>query len=207
MKEHPILFSTEMVQAILEVHKVQTRRIIKPQPIKNVTTVLQSKLGDEWKWYTSPLALVRLSYGKWFKCPYGKVGDRLWVREGIFEYDGWAWYQADDIPVWANKQAKRWEHKSKTLSARFMPRWASRITLEITDIRVERLQEITEEDAIAEGVAPKLGKYITVTDETILKIKKSEALNNFKELWDSINGKKHSWESNPWVWVIEFKKI
>ena len=209
MKEHPILFSTEMVQAILEGRKTQTRRVVKPQPSKATVCFKKSMSPIHWQSRlpvdlralfpnSNPMTIL----GDIHKCPYGQVGDRLWVRETFKHFankwDGTEWkscitYKAGNLTVydsWDKNEPPRekWWNKSTILDhwqpSIFMPRWASRITLEITGIRVERLQDITKEDSLAEGV-----------------------FDSYSALWDSINGKKHSWESNPWVWVIEFKKI
>lgn len=173
MKERPILFSGPMVRAILEGRKTQTRRVVKPQPahIAGIGTVLN----------------IDTITGK--ACPYGKPGDRLWVREtwdGVRLDGGGALvsYRADgDKPV---TDDGRW-HPSI-----HMPRWASRITLEVVSVRVERLQEISEEDAMAEGVA--------------LAENYRGPVAHFASLWEQINGL-GSWNANPWVWVVEFRRV
>jgi hypothetical protein len=193
MKERPILFSAPMVRAILEGSKTQTRRLV--------------KIPD----------FVR---GEPFDCPYGKVGDRLWVRE-TWKYwdwteDGMPWikYQADDetkffdscIPEeWSDRVEQVWAELSvsnnyeidqaardyKWRPSIFLPRWASRILLEITGVRIERLNDISVGDCCAEG-AP--------LDQT-------HAVETwYQELWESINGA-GSWAANPWVWVIKFKAL
>lgn len=173
MKEFPILFKTEMVRAILDGRKTMTRRVAK-QPIQ----LLDS--ND----LSSPL-----------KCPYGQVGDKLWVREtfainipGCPEPYGLT-YKSDHIDQKGDGPANpiKWE------SPRFMPRWASRILLEITNIRIERLQDITELEATHEGIEKHLGIH---------------ARHDFSKLWDSINLKRgYGWDKNPWVWCIKFKII
>lgn len=185
MKEHPILFSTSMVQAILDGRKTMTRRVVKSP-----------------KWSEPSRALVD------FECPYGWIGDRLWVRETWAKppmltnkmlrdgADTWpkCVYLADDVDI---GQWKEWGWKVKP--SIFMPRWASRITLEITNIRVERLQDITSADSIKEGM------YSYANSQTI-DCETRDPRDDFKILWDSINGKKHPWSSNPWVWVISFRR-
>lgn len=180
MKERPILFSTDMVKAILDDKKTMTRRVIKhPEKYERIREC------D-------------------FCCPYGKVGQRLWVRE--------TW---DSDCTCCNPKCNGVIYKAgysgvivpdKWRPSIFMPRWASRITLEITNIRVERLQEITEKDALAEGVdwysienkIEGIGRWI----EGIGRCQQA-----FRKLWDSINTKRgYSWESNPWVWVISFRR-
>ena len=223
MKERPILFNGPMVRAILEGRKWNTRRAIKPQPTSDFTGSLILSLGypasNHWTWagFGDPEDPV------YYKCPYGKPGDKLWVRETMVEssigsdYPHYAGYKAGFPKGYNDKYDLRfypkaivyndnnemvewwalWQHRDKsknpprTKSSIHMPRWASRITLDITDIRVERLQEISEEDAQAEG----------------LKLLQGGIVSEFAVLWDSINGKKYPWSSNPWVWVIEFKRI
>lgn len=221
--ERPILFSGPMVRAILDGRKTQTRRAIKPWPVDELPDV--------------PVHL----------CPYGKPGDRLWVREtfciescrecGYYppafddgrpiehhlddDYGAW-WrqphYRATDpcpeLEIGTGDPGVIW-HPSI-----HMPRWASRITLEITDVRVERLHDISEEDAAAEGVKP-----FVVTQEDVdvaqdceeeFVAKCAAALGpgafthkfEFMFLWDSINEKRgYGWNKNPWVWVISFKRV
>jgi hypothetical protein len=183
MKEHPILFSTPMVKAILEGRKTQTRRIIKGK-------------GDAG-------ACAKLLIED---CPYGQAGDRLWVRE-TFCYkidpitaivsENEFWYKAtnpevikiDDDGSYAFRK-DGWS-ASPWLPSIHMPRKASRLTLEITSIRVEKLQEITSADALKEGIPASFRHEIT----------------EFKALWDSINGKTYPWSDNPWVWIIEFERL
>ncbi|MBF0260424.1 MAG: hypothetical protein HQL97_01130 [Magnetococcales bacterium] len=186
MKERPILFSGEMVQAILAGRKTQTRRVVKPQPEERKITEPghegvslhlpgQSayKDGVHEKW---------IRRGEYWDCPYGKPGDRLWVRETFCIDDrpfrGGVLYRADFASP---------EIISPWKPSIHMPRWASRLLLEITRVRVERVREISDVDAIAEGVISK------------------EA---FMPLWDSINAVRgHGVETNPWVWVIDFKVV
>lgn len=178
VKEHPILFSGPMVRAILEDRKIQTRRIFKFKET-NQTHSQPDKFQKEHfclEW-----------------CPYGKVGDHLWVREtwkqGFFEtkYSNGIIYKADK-----EKALGMVEYAGGWKPSIHMPRWASRITLEITGIRVERLQDISGCDAALEGVIA----YHTYNG---YKLK-------FEELWEQINGE-GSWNLNPWVWVLQFKKL
>ena len=189
MKERPIIFSAPMVRALLAGTKTQTRRIAKP--------VKHPDLGNVY----SPGALVLEHEPQHVidrACPYGKPGgDRLYVREA------WAAPHAYDhlpprlIPQDARIHYAATEDRGGLLwrPSIHMPRWASRITLEVTGVRVERLQGISEADAIAEGARNSLhlpgGRF---------------ARENFEHLWWTINGD-GSWESNPWVWVVEFKAI
>jgi len=204
MKEHPILFSTPMVRAILDGRKSQTRRMIKSQPQKNDNP---DRLGVFW-WKGShgwdERQLIPL-------CPYGQPGDILWVRETFLIehvgdkicYD----YKANYSNILADEVCWR--------PSIFMPKAACRIRLEITNIRVERLQDISEEDAIAEGIEPQgegwksyeiihRGRHKGEMNPHSIIPNKSP-ITSYRELWESINGL-GSWEKNPWVWVIEFKK-
>ena len=223
MKERPILFNGEMVRAILNGHKTQTRRPIAPQPPNNTTWDQDAGL---FVVDGSRLGLLRF-------CPFGVPGDRLWVRETWAHYqtvdsirrpdgrsydevsDGLAGYRADghdsiedfrehirltsgcslqDVVINGDK----WRPSIR------MPRWASRITLEVTDVRVERVQEIDRFDAIAEGIR------WTISDENTVHVYEAskQTRERFRELWDSINVKRgYGWDVNPWVWVVEFERI
>lgn len=195
MKDRPILFSGQMVRAILEGRKTQTRRIVKPQPRVLNNGMWYVPFKNEINWiFNYILGDKVMAYAKF---PYGKVGDRLWVRETFHEYSHGILYRADMPMRW---DAENTEHgEAVTLKAEdykwkpsiFMPRWASRITLEITGVRVERLNDISEEDAIAEGITHRTMNCPKV---------------EFRHLWESINGE-GSWDENPWVWVIEFKRV
>lgn len=176
-----------MVRAILDGTKTQTRRIMKPQMVFGLIA------GQFNGWYmpTSKTGGVIWPNGKdriLSMCPYGHPGEHLWVRET------WAMFQ-DSIPHYkATGQAPK---DGKWRPSIHMPRWASRITLEITGVRVERLQDISEADAIAEGVG--FLRHVPDVDETLT------AKQLYECLWESINGP-GSWESNPWVWVVSFKQ-
>lgn len=213
-KERPILFSGAMVRAIREDRKTQTRRVIKPQPDRK----LKAGEGDPGFWF------VESYHSPAWKCPYGKPGDRLWVRE-TFSRDATSmypcppvWYRASEsiesdgihtcpkdkqLP-WADCLAC-WEErhgKFKWRPSIFMPRWASRITLEVTGVRVERLQEISEADAKAEGIEELSHGFRDYLQRDV----QMDAVSSYESLWESINGA-GSWDANPWVWVIEFKRL
>lgn len=189
MRERPIIMGADSVRAILDGRKTQTRRVIKPQPKFIGAPNVPFKTDD-----ANPKGIIN--------CLYGKVGDRLWVRE-IFNCneEGIA-YKATQPDM----DGMPWK------SPLFMPRGASRITLEITDIRVERVQEITEEDAKAEGI-----KVLPLQDDSDPSawyqyapgiFQERSATKSYELLWDSLNAKRgYPWESNPWVWVISFKQI
>lgn len=188
VRERPILFSSPMVRAILAGTKTQTRRIVKP---RHMTTV-----GAE---QFQILAL----------CPNGQPGSRLWVREAfIHEPADYCWEASVSIPCRPAFTVYRADHEGDTRGAGWkpsihMPRWASRITLEITDVRVERLQDISEADAVAEGCRPVRPEI--VQDGLIVRPGRS-AIEEFRLVWEQIHGG-GSWEKNPWVWVIAFKKL
>lgn len=202
MRERPILFSTPMVQAVLDGRKTMTRRVVKPQPENGSIPML----GDKF-----PVPLTEPQIIAECCCPYGKVGDRLWVREttGINMHPhsrdfGQRIYKATqkvdpDYPI-------RW------IPSIHMKREASRINLEITGVRVERLQEITEADARDEGVGDE--DAVMRVDSDILPTARllGEPFENdrvwFAHLWNELNGKRgFGWDVNPWVWIIEFKRI
>lgn len=218
--ERPILFSGTMIKAILENRKTQTRRIVKPQPTEPLRPMV-SILKQEVHWcHTAPpeeqgpsRGVIEYSNGrtadlsalkvKSWKCPHGQPGDRLWVKET------WARnynqlsddfversvvYAADGVRASENGTPLPWEPSIH------MPRWASRITLEIQEVRVERLQDISIDDAIAEGVfcdfEPSDGHGF-----------RSEARNLFRDLWDSMYADRAPWSSNPFVWAISFARL
>jgi hypothetical protein len=204
VREKPILFSGPMVRAILDGRKTQTRRIIKPQPV-----YIES--SGRWKW--NPTGAVTASREWWeymdslSKCPYGTVGDRLWVREtwrpilsGI--HAGGFDYRADD-PSASGEGFIPWKPSIH------MPRRVSRLSLELTDVRAERLHEITAKDILAEGVVerphqdPHLGKCpISAFDGCCYPDLRSV----WAAGWSKINGS-DSWTANPWVWVLEFERV
>lgn len=287
-KERPILFTGEMIRAILAGKKTQTRRVIKPQPWYDTLC------GGHWYWPTGTWRSVSMgmptvekfkaamleqnvsmSY-PYPRCPYGKPGDRDW-QSGMPPTDGYYYVQgfAEDKPVWLRRflpedypgeditpgllwarnergdpeaieieglsletvQWKRpgdrlwvretitieqdalamvyradgsrifrdghpryypqnWPWQRSVLPSIFMPRWASRILLEVTGVRVERVQDISEGDAVAEGIEPKEPNHVV------------SARYRFGQLWNSINAKRgFGWEANPWAWIVEFKAL
>ncbi len=186
MRERPILFSGPMVKAILEGRKTMTRRVIKPQ----------SNVSDY-----RPIGVSEVGVKK--ACPYGEPGDRLRVNETWATEKGYDKTSPSKLPkvnrprihYLADGPKPSWA--GRTRSPRFMVKWASRITLEITGVRVERAQDITEADARAEG-------FKDVFDgKTFFPVG-----HFFKTTWDSLNAKRgYGWDANPWVWVIEFKRV
>ncbi len=213
MKERPIIFSDDSVRAILEGRKTQTRRVIKiPEGIAAKYEYKGDDGGNELLPKQSGHYWMN-GYAMWRPklCPYGKVGDRLWVRE-TFAYmqNLEACARAGEPCEIAYKADQPKEVSDEDLRevffwkpSIFMPKWAARTWLEITNIRVERLCEISEEDAKAEGVTPEnlMTDYDDATDYQRYKY-------SFKNYWDSLNAKRgFGWETNNWVWVIEFQKV
>ena len=208
-KERPILFSGVMVRALLAGRKTQTRRVVKPQPHEDPTwnggAAIQSKTGK--------LAVGSVPYYQGVLrnyCPYGQPGDRLWVRETFQplwvndhpgDYKTGEGYRinyvaTDGIAEFADPETE--ELSNRCWPSIFMPRWASRLTLEIVSVRVERLQDISEFDAIKEGVAPCDHNGFCTDDHTC----------SYKSLWNTLNAARgFGWDVNPWVWVLEFKQL
>lgn len=236
VRERPILFSVEMVRAILAERKTQTRRVVRtpmafrafytqqgrdPMSLHDAARDARvDESGDAW-------FLVSGDQG-WYgpvRCPYGRRGDRLWVREAwskgwtyageapcvFYRADMTGWIGGDGLPVQDVASGRKglglngvgWvgpgPHASAPSDVKwrpsiYMPRWASRITLEVTDVRVERLQEISTRDIGAEGIN--------------LHNNCAGARNEFVGLWDSINAKRGlGWEENPWCWCISFRRV
>jgi len=204
MTEKPILFSTEMVRAILSGRKTQTRRVIKePCDYGCITGDCDHDLQDQ-----CDNAILNSS-------PYGKPGGKLWVRETWKNVEGVYYYKADIGGGIEKKTGVIWTLKWKP--SIHMPRKAARIILEVTAVRVERLQDISEIDAKAEGIEPEHCNKCGYTWEDVCTegdhrlCGEPEPISNkirFRTLWNSINEKRgYSWESNPYVWVVEFKRI
>lgn len=200
MKELPILFSTEMVRAILEGRKTETRRIIKPQPdedCKPREVPFYHELRKHWgKWAID----TPEGETKFIKCRYGEKGDILWVRETfINDYfdDGNPGYKAD----W-NVIVNRYLKEPKWKPAIFMPKKAARIWLLNEGVYAQRLHDITEESAKREGSGSGIETY---ADGLKIKVRKSY-MAGWKAIWYKINGKE-SWDKNPWLFVVKFKVL
>lgn len=222
MKERGMIFNGEMVRAILDGRKTQTRRIMKIQPEHSglgLRRVIDSKNGsDDGKYFWSLSDACGLKIrSKSFTCPFGSVGDRIWVREAFRVHS-----RATDVATLVYKASERnsWTEQThrvpvsvcnkpatteKWTPSLHMPRWASRILLEITDVRVERLREISQADAEAEGVG-KLKKGFWKNYQPGWTEFQLTARGSFATLWKSIYGDE-SWYADPWVWVIEFKRV
>lgn len=219
MKERPILFSGPMVRAILSGAKTQTRRIVKGGPEFHSRAALHSTedglatFGDSIP--DDPVPIQK-------RCPYGVPGDRLWVREVhafLAEYDKrkaaevsevnrrLVWRAVDEekpsvgrVGSWVVKRG-RWRPSIH------MPHWASRLTLEVTEVRVERLWKITEVDARAEGITDGGCVNCGRPEPCGCEDPKPDARDAFCELWDTINAKRAPWDSDPWVWVVGFRRV
>ena len=248
-KARPILFSGPMVNAILEGRKTQTRRVVKPQPVKRACGILAEP--DDWIWPHKGAPHWRTvsnrqngPVGYASESPYGQPGDHLWVREtwvellhtspatdepllcpgdkliehatrtpeGRWHYDGKVIaYRATSSVEFCDGDGFSGEYADKDDMPRWrspihMPRWASRITLEVTDVRVERLLSITEEDAISEGALLVDNPDYDPDDPGEDDPQTHRA--GFLESWDRINAKRgFPYHTNPWVWVVEFKRV
>ncbi|HBT3219974.1 morphogenetic protein [Klebsiella pneumoniae] len=208
MKERGMIFNGEMVRAILDGQKTQTRRPIKWKQTR-FTEIGEREDGSKWPWSED----AEHAFDFWHPCPFGSVGDRIWVRETFqgplfdfdlmdsyckdstpFEKSEFCVYKADGVPAPEFYDADDELHSCWRPSIH-MPRWASRILLEITDVRVERLQSITLGD-ICKEVGCGLYDFRPAT----------YGFQVWEELWKSIYGAEN-WQANPWVWVIEFKRV
>ena len=203
MREHPILFHPHNVQSILAGLKTQTRRVMRPLR------------HPRWTGYTLTPDYTAIECGPDYpddeldcvRCSFGVPGDRLWVREpwrmrGYSDGHASYTYRAD-FPD--DNPAQRWPWSNSM----FMPREASRVELEITELRIQQVQEISEEDAKAEGVEWHEGlrawrSYDLVSQTPFLA---KTAVESYRTMWDFINGKKYPWSANPWVWCISFKVV
>lgn len=241
VRERPIIFSAPMVRAILAGRKTQTRRVMKPQPSEgwepHAYDDLHKMVDGEFVFRNEEPVVV--GWGpvdeegyEGHRSPYGRPGDRLWVREtwkpvevdvrtgdkpwqvkhGV---DG-ILYKANNffIPIentpeageaWGEAYHPRGEVWRPSIH---MPRWASRLTLEVVDVRVERLQAISEEDARAEGITDGGCLNCGNPEPCECPYPTPDARDAFIGLWDSLNAKRgHAWDANPWVWVVEFKRV
>ncbi|MGO3395602.1 MAG: hypothetical protein ACTINL_03790 [Serratia proteamaculans] len=230
MKERPVIFNGEMVRAILGGRKTQTRRVMKAQPeypelgLRHIVDSTNSDDIGKYFWSQSDACGINKPRSKAFPCPFGQVGDRLWVRETFMDltgtgieattgkFEGFA-YRAD-TPVGSYGDEVRKEYGLKWTPSLHMPRKACRILLEITAVRVERLNSIGEDDALAEGVRRtdnNFGNGPAYCDYLLPNLNDfaewyNRASDSFISLWQSIYGPE-SWQHSPWVWVIEFKRV
>ncbi|MGC0989819.1 hypothetical protein WKH43_12110 [Pantoea agglomerans] len=206
MRERPIIFNADMVRAVLDGRKTQTRRIMRVQP---EVIPKEDEFGKPGFWipFNAGKTMLR-NEDMYIACPFGFKGDRLWVREAFRVHS-----RATDVAtlVYKASEQQSWTQQTHRVPIEkcnkpavvdtwtpsiHMPRWASRITLEITGVRVERLRDLSEQDAKSEGVMPPAGGVLPGWEHRI----------NFRDLWMSIYDA-DNWEANPWVWVIEFKRV
>lgn len=230
MRERPIIFGGESVRAILAGRKTQTRRVVDLARadhrvdwigwVENRTAADGPDLGPGWEaqevWESTPSSAEELADSTAIRCPYGVVGDRLWVRETWCEFDHVHWedtslpkdylslrygtprrnacaYRAETD---ADGERIRADYGYQWKTPLFMPRWASRLTLEVTEVRVERLQSISGADAIAEigcvGTGPNNHRHV----------------DQYRRAWDSLNARRgFPWSSDPWVWCVTFQNL
>ncbi len=214
MKERPILFSAPMVQAVLEDRKTQTRRIIKPQPDRLVDL---GRGPIPYRGAAPPPEMPSAKMSVPIDCPYGFAGDRLWGRENYrldVAYDGG---KPTDAPpnaaVFYEAGGKVGDGvPGKQHPSIHMPRWATRLVLEVTEIRVQRLNDCSEADALAEGVVWSdrwqgfIVHGVEHPNRDFPVLARATAREMYAALWDVINGS-GSWLSNPWIWAVTFKRI
>lgn len=222
MSDRPILFSGAMVRAILAGHKTQTRRIVRtiagtsgvplvPLPRQGSAIYLDQSgrgVGLEWAPYSGsgfqPWPADRIDEA----CPYGGPGDRLWVRETWrpMSWDRLAPTRGEEIEYAADRAVDDDTDGPRWRPSIFLPRWASRLTLEIRSVRVERLHAITEDDARAEGIDGQAAIPARINGKrgSVHCFGPDATRKAFALLWDGINGKRAPWASNPWVWCIGF---
>lgn len=227
--ERPVLFNGAMVRAILEGRKTQTRRLVKNAPAgaASAGVIVSSTDKDsegEWWWLDSADLMDAGVIGDAFRCPYGQPGDRLWVRETFAHWQSPDLFSGRPVPDTAfaagrpmlrppagepapfEKWERVWSEDTKPTGVKWtpsihMPRSVCRLVLEVTDVRVERLQDINQEDAEAEGSHDFWGK------ETPWKNHFAPVpVHGFAALWESVNGA-GAWAANPWVWAISFKRV
>lgn len=211
MKERPILFSAPMVRAILEGRKTQTRRVVKPQPHEMFDF---QKPGDWWPHggYAHRIGSREMRE----MCPHGAAGDRLWVRET------WAWPGEEEVLYRATDQHLQDRMKEHPLNPQFvwrpsifMRRQHSRISLEITGVRVERLHEMSAEDALAEGIEERSGLDVPGYSWPGTPQDFSDPRDAFERGWNELQtARANKWWrqgtgtlASPWVWVIEFRRV
>lgn len=214
MRERPILFSAPMVRAILDGRKTQTRRVVEPprgwgERYPNCDPY--SMPPSVWWWDG-----VHDHVGVRQECPFGVPGDRLWVREEWWYYDQAAFdardiegvvYRADQSDASLRDERRLVKRKEdRWCSPIHMPRWASRITLEVVSVRVERVQAVSHDDAVSEGMSA--GVWRAGDGAHRRSPLGSNAVKRFAILWDELNfARGYGWDANPWVWRIEFKRI
>lgn len=220
VRERPIIMRAAEVRAILDGRKTQTRRIIKPRPVDVVGDGPAELVGEAHQWMRCDLAsetLGRLPFWTRLHRPFGSPGERLWVKEKHSLYkvlstpaklhdatyccfpDGSQKFKTGGYHHWNKPVSGNWPKGHRWRPSIHMPRWASRLTLEIVSVRPERLNEISEADAKAEGVEPTPGTYVT-------EFALHGYVDSFARLWDSLHGD-GAFDLNPWIWRIEFRRV
>lgn len=196
MKARPILFSAPMIRALLDGQKTQTRMVVKPQP-HDINHRTSKEVNAAWQEGFIPV-----------QCPFGKKGDFLWLREDWQVWGDYDRLRISEIPTGcdvlycADRLEALWNSRKR--QSRFMPCWASRLTLEITNVRVERLQDINQMDAYAEGIDTEGDAYLAAEHGLLGgACGRAASIHAYADLWESHHGP-GSWDQNPWVWVIEF---
>lgn len=233
MRERPILFSGTMVRAILAGQKTQTRRVLKQATGPSLSVSIEDEPGVaelSWLYGDGPGHEVHETVKK-VACPYGRPGDRLWVREATIKvedhgYEGPVFVESDEgracleggLAPDPDDCVEVEPYELRIRPSIHMPRAYSRITLEIVSVRVQRLNDISEADAFAEGIqrlenhswgagpAKPLGTYRGLDEWSEKEGFWTDAVSAYAALWESINGP-GSWAANPWVWVVEFRRI
>lgn len=229
MKERPILFSASMVRALLDGSKTQTRRTI-TVPHRGAFALRDDGSGW-WPYQSDDGESVLCNDGNEYpmSCPHGAPGDRLWARETWRLWESGSWCGSEPLdpdvvtgsltaydPEWLKTRPLEYradggDSDGPWRPGIFMPRWASRITLEVTDVRVQRLQEIDELDSLAEGIpeVPRCGCDVCRMTSGMCTADAGEQVRQYADLWDHINGKRPGcrWDDNPWVWAITFKRV
>ncbi len=213
MKETGLMFKAPLVRAILSGQKTQTRRLVEPQPAPRQGMVNAAYCGHPTIWLPDGPVDAETDPAKEWSCPFGKLGDRIYVRETVrscraYEVQGYPpsewgnkpiWFEADGAPPGA---ASAWA--TKATPAIHMPKWSARIWLEITGVRVERLQSISEADARSEGITDGGCMCCGNPEPCDCATPSPSSRESFAHLWESTGG---DWAANPWVWVIDFKRI
>lgn len=211
VRERSVIFTGPMVNAILAGVKSQTRRVVKEQPSPEWIGKFVHLGGGVWGWHDGDLS------GEW-RCPYGAAGDRLYVKEGLLrgpEITGIGQHGithastltpvvgASPAGGWCDRAL--WPWKGKSLSARFCPRWASRLLLEVVEVRVQRVQEISEADAVAEGMVQQPNRTFDGGGSAM----GPTARHAFMRLWNTINGRRPGcrWADDPWCWCVTFRRV
>ena len=206
-KERPILFSADMIRDILEGRKIQTRRVIKDIDKWDIGCLRDDRrigkpIGEVEFFYYDDRGYTRI------EPPLGRAGDRLWCKE-TWAIASWLQPVGDEIHRFEGVRYRATDSADGIIQWRssiHMPRWASRLTLEITEVRVEQVREISHEDIVAEGLPYSLCIY--ADEEGYKDFDAIEHVDLFADLWDSINARRgYGWDANPWVWCISFRRL